>query len=105
MSNKLEDLERENLEYIEASRDWFNNFLCWVYKLVTESNRNSFILSVLALEYGGEITISQKTLEMVNKDIQEGNECYITTSISIPERKIVLKLERKHKNENSSNWE
>lgn len=90
MLDRLNEVNNSNSEYGEHLKDWFTGFVDDHVRLYNDLNRSTNILAILALEFGEEITISQKTVDIWKKRAQDKTEFTITSAVNLDDNKIVI---------------
>jgi hypothetical protein len=90
MEDKLNEVNKSNSDLGEYMKRWFNDFVDSSVKLYNDSNRNTNILAILALEFGEEIILSQKTVDIWKERSQKGTMFTVTSAMNLEDNKIVI---------------
>lgn len=90
MEDKLNEVNKSNSDLGEYMKRWFNDFVDSSVKLYKDSNRNTNILAILALEFGEEIILSQKTVDIWKERSQKGTMFTVTSAMNLENNKIVI---------------
>jgi hypothetical protein len=90
MEDKLNEVNKSNYDLGEYMKRWFNDFVDSSVKMYKDSNRNTNILAILALEFGEEIILSQKTVDIWKERTQKGTMFTVTSAMNLDDNKIVI---------------
>jgi len=90
MEDKLNEVNKSNSDLGEYMKRWFNDFVDSSVKMYKDSNRNTNILAILALEFGEEIILSQKTVDIWKERTQKGTMFTVTSAMNLDDNKIVI---------------
>jgi hypothetical protein len=90
MEDKLNEVNKSNSDLGEYMKRWFNDFVDSSVKLYKDSNRNTNILAILALEFGEEISLSQKTVDIWKERAQKGTMFTVTSAMNLEDNKIII---------------
>ena len=90
MEDKLNEVNKSNSDLGEYMKRWFNDFVDSSVKMYKDSNRNTNILAILALEFGEEIILSQKTVDIWKERTQKGTMFTVTSAMNLEDNKIII---------------